>query len=119
MLGRQLKNGGIDGTSTGSDGRHLSGRSYRLRGTVLVDFWAEWCAPCKMIAPIVDALADEYDGKVKFAKMDVDSNPRTPMTYGIRGIPTLLIFSGGSPVDQVVGAVPKAALKGRIEKAIA
>jgi thioredoxin 1 len=86
---------------------------------VLVDFWAEWCAPCKMIAPIVDALADEYDGKVKFAKMDVDSNPRTPMTYGIRGIPTLLIFSGGSPVDQVVGAVPKAALKGRLEKAIA
>ena len=62
---------------------------------------------------------DEYDGKVKFAKMDVDSNPRTPMTYGVRGIPTLLIFSGGSPVDQVVGAVPKAALKGRIEKAIA
>ena len=86
---------------------------------VLVDFWAEWCAPCKMIAPIVDALADEYDGKVKFAKMDVDTNPRTPMSYGIRSIPTLLIFSGGSPVDQVVGAVPKAALKGRLEKAIA
>ena len=86
---------------------------------VLVDFWAEWCAPCKMIAPIVDALADEYDGKVKFAKMDVDTNPRTPMSYGIRSIPTLLIFSGGSPVDQVVGAVPKAALKGCLEKAIA
>ncbi len=86
---------------------------------VLVDFWADWCAPCKMIAPIVDDLAEEYDGKVKFAKMDVDSNPKTPMTYGVRGIPTLLIFNGGSPVDQVVGAVPKAALKGRIDKAIA
>jgi len=86
---------------------------------VLVDFWADWCAPCKMIAPIVDDLAEEYDGKVKFAKMDVDSNPNTPMTYGVRGIPTLLIFNGGSPVDQVVGAVPKAALKGRIDKAIA
>ena len=86
---------------------------------VLVDFWAEWCAPCKMIAPIVDALADEYDGQVKFAKMDVDTNHKTPKRYGIRSIPTLLIFSGGSPVDQVVGAVPKAALKGRLEKAIA
>ena len=86
---------------------------------VLVDFWADWCAPCKMIAPIVDDLAEEYDGKGKFAKMDVDSNPNTPMTYGVRGIPTLLIFNGGSPVDQVVGAVPKAALKGRIDKAIA
>ena len=86
---------------------------------VLVDFWADWCAPCKMIAPIVDDLAEEYDGKVKFAKMDVDSNPNTPMTYGVRGIPTLLIFNGGSPVDQVVGAVPKAAREGRIDKAIA
>ena len=86
---------------------------------VLVDFWADWCAPCKMIAPIVEELAGEYDGKVKFAKLDVDSNPRTAMTYGIRGIPTLLVFSGGSPIDQIVGAVPKAVLKGRLEKALA
>lgn len=86
---------------------------------VLVDFWADWCAPCKMIAPIVEDLAGEYDGQVKFAKMDVDANPKVPMTYGIRGIPTLLIFKGGSPVDQVVGAVPKAVLKGRLDKAVA
>ena len=86
---------------------------------VLVDFWADWCAPCKMIAPIVEELAGEFDGKVKVAKLDVDSNPKVATTYGIRGIPTLLIFSGGSPVDQVVGAVPKTVLKKRLEAAIA
>ena len=86
---------------------------------VLVDFWAEWCAPCKMVAPIVDDLAQEFDGRVKFVKLDVDSNPKTATSYGIRGIPTLLIFKDGSPVDQVVGAVPKAVLKGRLEKAVA
>ena len=86
---------------------------------VLVDFWADWCAPCKMIAPIVEELAGEYDGQIKFAKLDVDSNPKVATTYGIRGIPTLLIFKDGSPVDQVVGAVPKAVLKGRLEKAVA
>ena len=86
---------------------------------VLVDFWADWCAPCKMIAPIVEELATEFDGKVKFAKLDVDSNPRTAMNFGVRGIPTLLIFSGGQPVDQVVGAVPKSVLKRRLEEAIA
>ena len=86
---------------------------------VLVDFWAEWCAPCKIIAPIVEELATEFDGRVKFAKLDVDGNPKVATTYGIRGIPTLLIFNGGSPVDQVVGAVPKAVLKGRLEQAVA
>jgi len=86
---------------------------------VLVDFWADWCAPCKMIAPIVEELAEEFDGKVKFTKLDVDSNPKSAMTYGIRGIPTLLIFKGGQPVDQIVGAVPKKALKSKIEAAIA
>ena len=86
---------------------------------VLVDFWADWCAPCKMIAPIVEELAEEFDGKVKFTKLDVDSNPKSAMTYGIRSIPTLLIFKGGQPVDQIVGAVPKKALKSKIEAAIA
>jgi thioredoxin 1 len=85
---------------------------------VLVDFWADWCGPCKMVAPVVKDLAGEFDGKVKIAKMDVDTNPQTPMQYGVRSIPTLLIFKGGAPVDQVVGAVPKSVLKGRLEAAV-
>ena len=85
---------------------------------VLVDFWADWCAPCKMIAPMVDELADEYDGKVKFTKLDVDSNPMTATNFGIRGIPTLLIFKGGKPVESVVGAVPKSTLKKKLDEAI-
>ena len=86
---------------------------------VLVDFWADWCGPCKMIAPIVEELASEFDGRIKFAKLDVDSNPKVAMTYGVRGIPTLMIFSAGSLVDQMVGAAPKSVLKGHLEKAIA
>ena len=87
---------------------------------VVVDFWAEWCGPCKMIAPLVEELAEEYEGKVKFAKMDVDTNPQTPMRFGIRGIPTLLIFNGEeTPVDQVVGAVPKSLLKQRVDEVLA
>ena len=86
---------------------------------VLVDFWAAWCGPCKMIAPIVEELAEEFDGKVKFAKLDVDTNPKIATDLGIRGIPTLLIFREGQPVDQVVGVVPKATLKRRLEEAIA
>ncbi|MBI4200991.1 MAG: thioredoxin [Chloroflexi bacterium] len=86
---------------------------------VLVDFWAEWCVPCKMIAPMVDQLAEEYDGKVAFVKLDVDSNPETSLKFGIRSIPTLLVFKGGKPVDQVIGAVPKAVLKKRLDNALA
>lgn len=85
---------------------------------VVVDFWAEWCVPCKMVAPVLDDLANEYDGKIKFTKVDVDTNPQTAMKYGIRSIPTLLFFKGGSPVDQVVGAVPKAMLKKRLDSAL-
>ena len=85
---------------------------------VMVDFWAEWCGPCKMIAPIVEDLAEDYSGKMVFAKVDVDSNPETAMKYGVRGIPTLLLFSGGSPVDQVVGAVAKSELVKRIDKVL-
>lgn len=85
---------------------------------VLIDFWAEWCGPCKMIAPIVEEIAGEYEGKVKVGKLDVDSNQQVAMKYGIRGIPTLLIFKGGQVVDQIVGAVPKPQLSARLEKVL-
>ena len=75
--------------------------------TVLVDFWAIWCGPCNMIAPIVEELAKDYDGKLKVTKLDVDSNPQTAMQFGIRSIPTLLIFRGGKVVEQIIGAVSK------------
>ena len=74
---------------------------------VLVDFWAVWCGPCKMIAPIVEEMASEYNGKLKVTQMDVDANPRITMQYGIRSIPTLMVFKGGQVVEQIVGAVPK------------
>ena len=85
---------------------------------VLVDFWAEWCGPCKIIAPILEELSTEYEGKLKIAKVDVDSNAEKAGEYGVRGIPTLLIFKSGEPADQVVGAVPKATLKARIDKVL-
>ena len=85
---------------------------------VLVDFWAEWCGPCKMVSPIVEELSNEYNGKIKVAKLDVDSNPQTATNYGIRGIPTLLMFKDGSAVDQIVGAIPKAQIAERLDKII-
>jgi thioredoxin 1 len=85
---------------------------------VIVDFWATWCAPCKAIAPLIDSIAQEYEGKVKVGKVNVDDNPATPAKYGVRGIPTIIVFKGGKVVDQVVGAVPKSQLEVLIKKAL-
>jgi thioredoxin 1 len=86
---------------------------------VLVDFWAEWCGPCKMIAPLLDDLAASYEGKLKVAKINVDHNQKTPRTYNVRGIPTLMIFKDGKVQATQIGAVSKSALAQMIDKAIA
>lgn len=83
-----------------------------------VDFWASWCGPCRMIGPVFEELSKEYAGKVKFAKVNVDENPKTPSAYGVRGIPTLIMFKGGKAVDQIVGAVPKSQLDGAVKKVL-
>jgi thioredoxin 1 len=85
---------------------------------VLVDFWADWCGPCKMIAPVVEELAAEYDGKFAFVKLDVDANPDTALAYGIRSIPALLLFKNGVVAETVIGAVPKTILKRKIDNVL-
>lgn len=85
---------------------------------VLVDFWAAWCGPCRAIAPIVDELAQHFQGKIKVGKMDVDRNSATPMRYKVTGIPTLLVFKGGQVVEQLVGYRPKEAIQQALEKHI-
>ena len=85
---------------------------------VLVDYWAEWCGPCKMIAPVLDEISGEYDGRVKIAKLNIDDNPNTPPRYGIRGIPTLMLFKGGEVEATKVGAVSKSQLTAFIDSNI-
>jgi thioredoxin 1 len=86
---------------------------------VLVDFWAEWCGPCKMIAPSLEELADDYKDSIDVAKLNVDENPNIASDFSIRSIPTLLIFKDGSPVSQIVGAVPKSTIKSKIDEILA
>ena len=88
-------------------------------GPVLVDFWAEWCGPCKMIGPSLEELSEELGAKVTIAKLNIDENPDAPSKYGVRGIPTMILFKGGNPAATKVGAAPKSQLKGWIEGELA
>lgn len=85
---------------------------------VLIDFWATWCGPCQMMGPVIDTISDEYEGKVTVLKMNVDENPVTPAKYGVRGIPTLILFNKGEIVDRIVGAQPKGSVDVLLKKAV-
>ena len=100
--------------------KHVSDNSFeadvlKADKPVLVDYWAEWCGPCKMIAPILDEIAGEYQGRLKIAKLNIDENPQTPPKYGIRGIPTLILFKNGTVEAQKVGAASKSQLSAFLE----
>ncbi len=86
---------------------------------VLVDFWAEWCGPCKIVSPILERLAEEYDGKIKFVKVDTEENFETPASYGILSLPTLLVLKGGQQIERITGARPRGDLKRFLDKALA
>jgi thioredoxin 1 len=106
-----------------TDVQHVTDKNFTtevLSATVpvLVDFWATWCGPCRSIGPIVEELAKEFSGRIKVTKLNVDENPATPSQYGVRGIPTIILFKEGKVLEQIVGAVPKTRLVAMVEKAL-
>ncbi|MFW5947531.1 MAG: thioredoxin [Gemmatimonadota bacterium] len=105
-----------DGTPIPVDDGSFEAEIEGSEGLAMVDFWAEWCGPCRMVAPVVRELAAEYEGKLKVGKLDVDENQRTAMRYNIRSIPSILFFKDGKHVDTVVGAVPKPMLERKIQE---
>jgi len=110
--------------TTNSQTVHVTDSSFsseieQANGLVLVDFWATWCGPCLIVAPLLEQLAGEYAGKAKVAKLDVDANQRTAMLFNVRSIPSILFFKNGQHVDTVIGAVPKATLESKIKQHLA
>jgi len=104
--------------------KHVSDATYQQdvlesETPVVVDFWAPWCGPCRMMAPVIDQLADEYDGRITFAKVNTDENPSVPGKLGIRGIPTLIVYVGGEEADRMVGFSPKPVLKRKLDAVLA
>lgn len=98
--------------------KSFEGDVLNAEGPVLVDFWAEWCGPCKQIGPALEEISDELSGKVTIAKLNIDDNPDAPLKYGVRGIPTMILFHNGKPVETKVGAAPKGHLKDWLEQSL-